>query len=115
MTDDVSRGEKPLQSKSLINQKMPNSTLLAAVSVLSASLGVTAAQAAGETKIEAGAAREFGRKVAETQSTTQKKTVKTNIPVNPKDSNQVKWGTGPGPAVLPNPHPLPPSEGGPNK
>jgi hypothetical protein len=115
MTDDVSRGEKPLQSKSLINQKMPNSTLLAAVSVLSASLGVTAAQAAGETKIEAGAAREFSRKVAETQSTNQKKTVKTNNPVNPKGSNQVKWGTGPGPAVLPNPHPLPPSEGGPNK
>jgi hypothetical protein len=115
MTDDGSRGEKPLQSKSLINQKMPNSTLLAAVSVLSASLGVAAAQAAGETKIDAGAAREFGTKVAETQSTNQKKTVKTNNPVNPKDSNQVKWGTGPGPAVLPNPHPLPPSEGGTNK
>jgi hypothetical protein len=48
MTHKVSRNGQSQQSGSVRKEKMANSALLAAVSILSASLGVTAAQSAAE-------------------------------------------------------------------
>jgi len=65
MTRDLSRGEEFWQSRSMINRKKMIGVLLAVVSVLSASLGVTAAQAAGEVEAHGGSAPKFKAKIAQ--------------------------------------------------
>jgi hypothetical protein len=116
MTHDISRSEKSRQSEPPTHGKKVSGVLLAAVSALSVSLGVTAAQAAGEIKTDGGSAPEFSTKVAETQTTNQTN-VKTTNPNKPKVSNQLKQkgGPAPDPAVQLNPQPLPPSESGQHK
>jgi hypothetical protein len=65
MTHKPSRGEKSRQSGSVSKQKKARGALHAAVSILGASLGVTAAQSAGEIKpVDGASAGEFNTKVA---------------------------------------------------
>jgi hypothetical protein len=73
-------------------QKKTRGALLAAVSILGASLGVTAAQSAGEIKpTDGGSARELNTKVAAKMSPTPLPRVKINqIKSNKIKSNQYK-------------------------
>lgn len=65
MTHDASRGGRSPPSGPEKKQKKASSALLAAVSILSASLGVTAAQAAGEIDaMDGGSAHDVNTKVA---------------------------------------------------
>jgi hypothetical protein len=72
MTHEESRNGKSQQSGSVRKEKMANSVLLAAVSILSASLGVTAAQSAVEvTAADGSSTHDFNTKLAETKKTIQ--------------------------------------------
>jgi hypothetical protein len=85
MTDEESRNGKSQQSGSARKEKMANRALLAAVSILSASLGVTAAQSAVEvTAAKGSSTRDFNTKLAAIDA------------YKPKlQSNQIKGGTPP--------------------
>jgi hypothetical protein len=72
MTRKVSRNGKSQQSGSAGKEKMANSALLAAVSILSASLGVTAAQSAvGVAAADGSSTHDLNTKLAETKTTLQ--------------------------------------------
>jgi len=82
MRHEPSRIGKSRQSRSARKEKMANSALLAAVSILSISLGFTAAQAAVEVTAAGGSSTHyFSTKLAETKIQSQ---VKTNPPVSQK-------------------------------
>jgi hypothetical protein len=77
MTHEESRNGKSQQSGSVRKEKMANSALLAAVSILSASLGVTAAQSVVEvTPADGSSTHDFNTKLAETKKTIQSNPVK---------------------------------------
>jgi hypothetical protein len=111
MTHDASRGEEPPQSASSRKRKMAGGMLLAAVSVLSASLGVAPARATSDTKTDAASVPEFSTRVAAADTGTQHK---VSNPKKPKGNSQKPLkgtkGPGPDPAVLLNPQPLPPEK-----
>jgi hypothetical protein len=111
MTHDASRDEEPHQSASSRKRKMASGVLLAVVSVLSASLGVTAARATGASNTDGASVPEFGTRVAAAETRNQNK---VSNPKKPKGNSQktVKGtkGPGPDPAVLLNPQPLPPEK-----
>jgi hypothetical protein len=85
MTRKVSRSGKSQQSGSVRKEKMASGALLAAVSILSASLGVTAAQSAVEvTAAKGNSTHDFSTKLAETKTTVHTNELKTNPPVSQK-------------------------------
>ena len=66
MTHEESRNGKSQQSGSARKEKMANSALLAAVSILSASLGVTASQSVVEvTPADGSSTHDFNTRLAE--------------------------------------------------
>jgi hypothetical protein len=110
MTHDTSRGEEPPRSASSGRRKMASGLLLAAVSVLSASLGVTAARASSDTKTDAAFVPGLSIRVAAAETNNQHK---VSNPKKPKGNSQkpqkATKGPGPDPRLLLNPQPLPPS------
>jgi hypothetical protein len=89
MTHEVSRNGKSQQSGSVRKERLSNSALLAAVSILSASLGVTAAQSAVEVAAADGSSTHpFITRLAETKTTVHPNEVKTMPPVSQKPPNK---------------------------
>jgi hypothetical protein len=85
MTHEPSRNGKSQQSGSVRKEKMANSALLAVVSILSASLGVTAAQSAVEvTPADGSSTHDLNTKLAETKTTIHTNELKTMPPVSQK-------------------------------
>jgi hypothetical protein len=99
MTRKVSRNEKSQQSGSAGKEKMASSALLAAVFLLSSSLGVTAAQSAVEvTAAKGNSTHGFSIKLAETKTTVHTNELKTNPTVSQKGvSKDFSWGSKPKP------------------
>ena len=95
----------------MISRKKASCAVLTAVSILSPSLGVTAARATSDSNTDAASVPELGTRVAAAETSNQHK---VSNPKKPKGNSQktVKGtkGPGPDPAVLLNPQPLPPEK-----
>jgi hypothetical protein len=83
MTHEVSRIGKSQQYGAARKAKMTSGVLLAAVSILGASLGVTTARS--EVTVAGGTStHDFSTKLAETKTTVHTNELKTNPPVSQK-------------------------------
>jgi hypothetical protein len=95
MTHEPSRIGKSRQSGFVGNEKIASSMLLAAVSILSVSLGVTASQSA-VTVAGGSSTRDLSVKLAETKTTVHTNELKMNPPVSQKPvSKGMEYGKRP--------------------